>query len=272
MDGGFASVAVDDGVGVRSADVNGLTVTELAFPAGYVQPPFEPEIPYLAVVLEGSVEKTFPLRTISFAQSSALTMPSGARHGARFGTQGARIVIVRPRDPSSPVPSCLARLTELRGRGFGWLAWRLAAELRASDTGAPLAAEGLALQLLAAASREPQPERSGRRPPSWLEAAEALLRSRRGECVRLRELAREVGVHPAHLAREFRARHGVSVGEYGRSVRLAWAASEIAAGDRPLAEIAVEAGFADQSHFTRLFRRHVGVTPAGYRDATRVPH
>jgi AraC family transcriptional regulator len=269
VQGGFASVAVDDGVRVTSAEVNGLTVAELEFPAGYVQPPFEPELPYLALVLEGSMEKAFALRTMSLTPSSALTMPAGARHGARFGEEGARVLIVKPRQASLPVPSCLARLTELRGRAFSWLAWRLAAELRTSDAAAPLAAEGLALQLLAAASREDEPP--SRRPPAWLSAAEELLRLRRGECVRLHEVAREVGVHPSHLAREFRTRHGMSVGEYGRSLRISWAAAEIAGSERALAEIAFEAGFADQSHFTRLFKRHLGTTPARYRDATRVP-
>jgi AraC family transcriptional regulator len=271
VEDGFASVAVDEGVRVTSADVNGLTVAELDFPAGYVQPSFEPELPYLALVLEGSMEKAFALRTMSFARSSALTMPAGARHGARFGKQGARILVVKPRDASALVPGCLARLTELRWTGFGWLAWRLAAELRESDAAAPLAAEGLALELLAAASRQSLGERPSRRPPRWLTDAEEVLRLRRSECVRLHDVAAEVGVHPAHLAREFRARYGVSVGEYGRSLRLSWAATEIAASDRPLAEIALDAGFADQSHFTRLFRRRIGTTPARYRDATRVP-
>jgi AraC family transcriptional regulator len=74
------------------------------------------------------------------------------------------------------------------------------------------------------------------------------------------------------LAREFRACHGMSVGEYGRRVRLSWAATELVSGDRSLAEVAAEAGFADQSHFTRLFKRHVGTTPARYRrDARHVP-
>ena len=55
------------------------------------------------------------------------------------------------------------------------------------------------------------------------------------------------------------------VGEYGRRARIEWAAAQIAAGDRPLAEIAAEAGFADQSHFTRLFRRYLGTTPGRFR-------
>ena len=206
---------------------------------------------------------------MSFARASALTMPAGARHGARFGPRGARILIVRPANEGSAVPACLGELVELRGRGFGWLACRLAAELRAEDAAAPLAAEGLVLQLLAAATREVATEPPSRRAPAWLGAAEELLRARSGQCVRLGELADELGVHPARLAREFRARYGVSVGEYGRRLRLAWAATEIASGDRPLVEIATQAGFADQSHFTRLFKRHVGTTPARYRDELR---
>jgi AraC family transcriptional regulator len=263
---GFAAVSEDEGVRVTSAEVTGYTVTELGFPPNYVQRPFEPEHPYLALVLEGGMEKAFARRTMSFDGDSALTMPAGARHGARFGSRGARILIVKP---TEKVPACLGKLVELSGRGLGWLACRLAAELRASDTAAPLAAEGLVLQLLAAATREIWVERPCGRAPTWFTAAEELLRARRGDCVRLGELAEEVGVHPAHLAREFRARHGVSVGEYGRRLRLAWAATEIASGDRPLAEIATEAGFADQSHFTRLFKRHVGTTPARYRGETR---
>ncbi len=269
MDAGFAAVTEDEGVHVTTADVDGLTVSELGFPPNYVQAPFEPELPYLALVLDGSLEKTFPLRTLHFASASALTMPAGARHGARFGSSGARILIVKPRDASSPVADCLRRFVPLHGRGFSWLACRLAGELRASDAAAPLAAAGLALQLLAAAGREIASRGRPGRPPAWLRSAEELLRARPGRCLGLGELATTVDVHPAHLARAFRARHGVSVGEYGRRVRLAWAASEVAGGDRPLAEIAAEAGFADQSHFTRLFRRYVGTTPARYRAETR---
>jgi AraC family transcriptional regulator len=270
MDGGFAAITVDDGVRVTSGDVDGLTVTELAFPPHYVQQPFDPELPYLALVLEGSLEKTFPRRTLELRAASALTMPSGARHAARFGPDGARIVIVRPQAPSSRVAPCLTRLVELKEHELSWLAWRLAAELRAADSAAPLAAEGLALELLATATRDPRPTR--RSPsPAWLDEAEDLLRSASGECLRLGPLARAVDVHPAHLAREFRARHGISVGEYGRRLRLSTAAARLATTDRPLVEIASEAGFADQSHFTRLFRRYVGLTPARYRAETQRP-
>jgi AraC family transcriptional regulator len=266
---GFATVREEDGVRLTSADVNGFTLAELRFPPNYVQQPFEPELPYVAVVLEGSLHKAFRRRSMQLASSSAVSMPVGARHGARFGPAGARIAIVKVNGKSS----FLAELRELRGQSLTWLGWRLAGELYASDSGAPLAAEGFALELLAATTRETRPERNGVRPVRWLSVAEELLRTRIREPVRLAELAAETGVHPAHLARAFRARYGVSVGEYGRRARLAWAAAEIARGDAPLATIAAEAGFADQSHFTRMFKRQIGTTPARYRqDARRVPN
>jgi AraC family transcriptional regulator len=141
--------------------------------------------------------------------------------------------------------------------------------LRASDAAAPLAAEGLTLEILAATAREASVERGLGRSPRWLNAAEELLRARIREPLGLSELADAVGVNATHLARMFRARYGISVGEYGRRLRLDWAAAEIARDERPIAEIAAAAGFADQSHFTRLFRRRLGTTPARFREEAR---
>ena len=255
----FAALTEDDGVVCRSAAVNGFLVGELVFPARYVQAEFEPDLPYLGVVVEGAMEKS-TAGGMSFPAGSAVTVPVGATHGARFGPDGARVVIVKARAAES---LRFARLARMRGRALGWLAWRLAGELRAVDADAPLAAEGLALELLAAAGRETAGYSD--RAPRWLRDAEEILRSRVGECVRLGELAAELRVPPVHVARAFRAHHGLSVGEYGRRLRIEWSAAEIARGDRSLAEIAAEAGFADQSHFTRLFRRYVGTTPGRYR-------
>jgi AraC family transcriptional regulator len=272
MSVGFAAVTEDDGVLVTSADVNGFTLSELRFPPDYLQEAFEPMRPYLALVLEGSMVKSFRARTMDFGGGSAFTMPAGLWHGARFGSTGATIVIVRPNSDATPLTEAFGRLVELRGRGFNWLAWKLAAELRASDSAAPLAAEGVALEILAATAREAAIDRRLGRPPIWLSSAEEYLRARIGAPVGLSELADAVGVNPAHLARVFRTRFGISVGEYGRRLRLDWAATQIARGDRPIAEIAAEAGFADQSHFTRLFKRHAGTTPGRYREeALRVP-
>jgi AraC family transcriptional regulator len=259
----------EDGVLIRSAEVNGFTLAELRFPSDYIQQRFDPELPYLAFVLEGSLVKSFRSRTLSLEPATGLTMPAGATHGARFGRSGARIMIVKPQAVTGRVAEYFDRLVELRGGALRWLAWRLAGELRASDAAAPLAAEGLALELLAGTRREARTGHPALRAPAWLNAAEELLRTRLGDYVRLGELADLVGVHPVHLARAFRARYGVSVGEYGRRLRLEWAAAEVARSDTPLAVIAARTGFADQSHFTRIFKQRIGATPGAYRRVVR---
>jgi hypothetical protein len=152
--------------------------------------------------------KSFPRRALELGRSNAVAIPVGATHGARFGSDGARILIVRSHSPSDPVAGCFDRVAELRGRELTWLAWRLAGELRASDAAAPLAAEGFALELLAATTREARVERSPGRPPAWLRSAEELLRGRLADRIGLGELAEVVGVHPTYLARAFRAHYG----------------------------------------------------------------
>jgi AraC family transcriptional regulator len=97
--------------------------------------------------------------------------------------------------------------------------------------------------------------------------AEAILRARFLERVTVAEVAAHVGVHPAHLAREFRRRHQVSVGRFVRSLRLEWAAERLATPSPSIAAIALEAGYADQSHFTRCFRAYAGTTPRRWRRA-----
>src|SRR5919109_3133315 len=142
MRAGFATVTEDEGVLVRSAAVDGFTLEELRFPPSYEHGAFEPELPYLALVLDGAVEKSFRLRTLHLERASGLALPAGATHRARFGATGARIVVVRPTSASHPTSQFLHRLVSLRGPNISWLAWRLAGELYASDAAAPLAAEG----------------------------------------------------------------------------------------------------------------------------------
>ena len=77
--------------------------------------------------------------------------------------------------------------------------------------------------------------------------------------------ATRFGVHPSRLAHEFRARLHAGPGEYLRALRLAWAAEQLQRADATIADVASRAGFYDQSHFSRMFRRQFGVAPAAWR-------
>ena len=86
----------------------------------------------------------------------------------------------------------------------------------------------------------------------------------------LARIAAEVGVHPVHLARQFRATQGCTVGEYIRAARVAFARQQLTSSGDSIAEIAIDAGFADQSQLSRSFKRITGETPAAYRARRRL--
>jgi AraC family transcriptional regulator len=109
----------------------------------------------------------------------------------------------------------------------------------------------------------------GRPSPQWLARACEYLHAHYADSVDLRGLSRELGIHPVHLTRTFRTFLRCTPGEYLRARRLDKSAQMLTEGRHPLAQIAFETGFADQSHLNRHFGRAYGVSPGRYRKLTR---
>jgi len=145
---------------------------------------------------------------------------------------------------------------------------RLYREFLLMDSASPLAIEGLLIEAGLAAARR-GPGFREQRLPSWLARADELLRTRFHAPVAMGELAREVGVHPVHLARVFHVKFGRTMGDYVRELRVDFACRQMRATALPLGTIAAASGFADQSHFCRTFKRVFGMTPTEYRTLTR---
>jgi AraC-like DNA-binding protein len=93
--------------------------------------------------------------------------------------------------------------------------------------------------------------------------ARDLLHASQGGAVSLDDLAAAAGLSKFHLLRAFAKRFGVPPHTYHTQLRIAAARSLLANG-LPISRVALEAGFADQSHLTRHFARNVGVTPGAY--------
>jgi AraC-like DNA-binding protein len=131
----------------------------------------------------------------------------------------------------------------------------------------PLALDALVLRLAEGLVDGNAPDGAARTRPrldhAALERARTLLDDRRA-VVRSAELEALTGLDRYELAREFRAAYGTSPYRYSLMRRLDFARSRLGDGT-PLAELALAAGFADQAHFTRMFRSAFGLTPG--RDA-----
>jgi AraC family transcriptional regulator len=251
----MSAVAVSDGTSRRaSLNAGRFRVSEVVFPPNRRLPWHAHPLGCIAIVADGVVDKRFARFETGAETGAMITMPPEEPHEDTFGRAGAVIVVVESRSFAGQV-SCSPHPEA------ALLATRIRRELAEPDVFTPVAVEGLALELTALAGRNRLPVRAEK----WVERARTMLLERFRESVRPSEIADELGVHRAHLARVFRARYGESLGEFTRRLRLQWAAQELAAADLPLAELAVEAGFCDQSHFTRAFGRQYGVTPARFR-------
>jgi AraC family transcriptional regulator len=107
--------------------------------------------------------------------------------------------------------------------------------------------------------------------PRWLSQARELLSDRFAEQLKMSEVAKTVGIHPVHLAQTFHKTYNCTMGDYVRERRIEYACRKLAGSDMPIVDVALTAGFCDQSHFTRIFKRRTGVAPSRYREFFRGP-
>ncbi len=111
-------------------------------------------------------------------------------------------------------------------------------------------------------------DRNAAREPLVVGAVKAFVEDHAGEAIDLERLAREANLSKYHFARTFREAEGVTPWAYVQRVRVRRARTLLDAG-LPLAEVALRAGFYDQSHLTNTFKRIEGVTPGQYRRKKR---
>lgn len=258
-------------VAAKVLAVNDLLVTDMTFAAEQYSKVHEHELPFVGVVLEGSLEKWLGRLSVDVTAADAYVMPAGVSHVDGFPV-GVRILTLEL-DPDTetwePCAELLRRVRRLRGPELTTIARQIARELQTPDDVTTIAVEGLSLELVAAASRASTEARERPRAPAWLNTVDEFLVESFFRPLRIAEVAAVVHVHPAHLARVFRRHHGETIGHRVRRLRLEWAIGQLVEGDRPLREIAAMAGFAHQSHFTRAFKEYTGWPPAQYRERHR---
>ncbi|HEX7186423.1 MAG TPA: AraC family transcriptional regulator [Thermoanaerobaculia bacterium] len=253
---------------LRRRCVSGLVLTELRHQRRRSFPRHGHELAYFCLLMDGGYCERIAGRPVAQVPMSLAFHPPGLEHHDEVGEGGGRFFSIevegrwleRLRQESRIAPD-FAVLSAARPLG---LAARLYRELRAFQ-GPGLLVEELALDLLAAAVR--QPIAAERRPPAWLSAVEERLREGFREPLGLDDLAAVAGVHPVHVTRTFRRFRGQTPGEYLQDLRVRHLCAALADPERPLSDLALEAGFADQSHCTRVFKRHTGMTPGVFRAA-----
>jgi len=228
---------------------------------------------WVVFTLAGSFALTMRSAESLLTPRSLLYVPAGEAHSNVFGSQGAG-VFVTAIDPAwigdrLEIVSAEAEKPRIAPAGLlTGLALKIYREFRSPDTLSDLIVEGAFLELLGRWFR--QDFHKDRSAPLWLRQVKGLLHDSFREPVSLNQAAQAAGVHPSHVAREFRRAYGVTIGEYMRKLRVESVAQQLVHPRKEapsLADLALGAGFSSQAHMSTVFKRMIGMTPGEYRRA-----
>ena len=250
------------GVASRRLESPHVLATEVVHSASRELPEHDHALAYFCMLVGGHYAEESCGAALEYDTYEVGFHPARTPHRDRVGKEGGRFLCVeirpelfsgadvrlKPRLAALPGSVSVQMLRVLRTLRDGTLdaldlesaAWELCGD--ASDDGAVV-------------------ERAA---PRWLARLLAIVEETYAEPLTIRQLARELDLHPVHVAREFRRRHGVTVGEYVNQVRVGAACRAMAARRSSLAQVAHATGFSDHAHFCRVFRRAIGCTPSAF--------
>lgn len=246
----------------------GAIFTDLRHPVPRKLPEHSHELPFFGLLLNGYYGERYGREQKQFAPLSLMFRPAGIPHQDEIAPGGLRFFHLELHATwKTRLAECSGDLSrakeDAQGGPMFWLAMRLFRESLAAESVDEFSVTALLAELVGQAARLVAEEK--KEAPAWLGRVLAKLREEHCRTLTLEELSTEAGVHPVHLSRVFRRFQREGIAEYTHRLRARTAATLLRNPETPLAEIGFACGFADQSHFTRSFRRITGHTPHAFR-------
>ena len=252
-----------------SESLDGVLLREIRHDPGDQLPVHFHVLPYFCFVHAGSLRERCSSTENLCQSGAAIFNPPFLEHSDTISQKGARCVVAEL--STQWTSSYFDGVAQGAWRTLGsptasWVGSRLLAEMERPDSASSIAVTGLVLTMIAELNRAPAIRN---RAPHWLRSAANRLRDEWAYPPPIASLAEAAGIHPVYFARVFRKEFQCTPGEFVRRRRIEWARDQLSSGTRSISEIAHAAGFADQSHLVRTFKRHTGLTPSAYRANSR---
>jgi AraC family transcriptional regulator len=231
---------------------------------GYIQDLHIHDTAQISLLIAGALRETARGRDQESDRPSVARKPEGARHSVEFGPNGAMILSWEVQGDALESEMSPAR------RDWNWQTSRklyvllgALADNVSVDAGQFTVAESLLWDLLALISEENDVPAPAIAPPLMARLKEQIRLAPASFSVT--ETARCAGIHRVHLARLFRRHVGSTLTAYRCRAMAAAALRHILDPEKSLAEAALDTGFADQSHMTRMLKTETGFTPGALR-------
>lgn len=248
--------------------ISSSVLLEVVHPQRVDLPKHSHELGFFSFLLDGSYSEIYGTKSFSYRPLTIWWHRPGILHKDEIGSTGGHFFNLEIR------PEYLEKLQEIikipedfyaQNNSLVWLACRLYHEFKNWENSSELVAEGITLEMLGHSAREQFREK--KRPPIWFLRVVERLNDEFASNFVIEQLAMEANVHPVHLAKVFRQFQHQTIGEYQQKLRVSRAIEMLQNREIRLSEIAASVGFFDQSHFTRIFKRHLGITPAVFRQS-----
>jgi len=221
---------------------------------------------FVSLMLRGQYRETAGFLHFGYQPFSCVYHPPGMEHRDEVGGAGVTLLTFefKPQlfDAADFSRLNLRPIIDLSGGRAAWELVNLYRRICARvDNHLDLEsrAVSLAFSIVRCSTRVPRDLRSLRRACEFVHA-------HFDENLTLAQVADAAGVHPVYLGYVFRQEFGETLGEYLNRVRVRAAAERLANSTAPLSAIALDFGFYDQSHFTKVFRQFTGATPGAFRE------
>lgn len=220
---------------------------------------------FVSLMLQGQYRETTGLRQFGYQPFSCVYHPPGMDHRDEIGQAGVSMLTLefKPElfDAMDFAAVNLCSITDLSGNRSAWELvdlYRRISSQPANDLDIEARAVALAFSIVKSSAHVPRDLRS-------LQRAREYIHAHFGDNLTLAQVAGAAGVHPVYLGQIFRQEFGETLGDYLNRIRVRAAAELLINSDRPLSAVALDLGFYDQSHFTRVFRQFTGGTPGMFR-------
>jgi AraC-like DNA-binding protein len=113
-------------------------------------------------------------------------------------------------------------------------------------------------------------QKRSKKTPTWAKELKEIIQDQIDTNISLKQLSKDLDINPAYLSREFsKYFNDLSFGDYIRKMRIERAIEYLHTSSFSLTKIAYLTGFSDQSHFTRIFKKHTGQSPSIFRKSIR---
>jgi AraC family transcriptional regulator len=251
----------------RAKQLGCFRVVETWHRSGTVLHRHDHEEASLNIVIDGGFVEGIGSKEISSSRGTLVIKPAGSHHANTY--RNTRTVSILAHIPAASILEL-----GILGRAFGETrSWQNDASLALGcflhdalqDAGLDyLEAEERLIETLADLANVEEP-RFGFAAPRWVQRVRDHLAECATGSVSIGEIARGEGTNSVVLAKGFRRAYGISATQFVRQVRVGHARGLLQEPSMRLTDVGLTVGFADQAHFTRAFKRELGVTPGQYR-------